>query len=459
MVDKYVNWVNSSLGRKIAKKLGLPTPVKLKRYSTTKHELGLNALAANFKNSDVTFEINRILANQAINHFIYENGEILRQSSAGPYQLKDEKFKFHGLIFDATKLENTQDLQSIYDFFHSLFRRINTNGRIIIFANNPQSCQDLQSSMVARALVGFVKSLAKEVRRGITVQLVYLDQEATQNIQSTLEFLLSFKSTYVSGQVISIKKANIFTVNSQKPLNGKLALVTGASKGIGKAIAQTLARDGAKIVCLDVESQQASLEKLATSLDGFHLTLDITAANAPDILADFAEKHGGWDIIVHNAGITKDKMFVNMTPEIWNQVLTVNLAAQEKINHLLLAQNKLNTNGRIICVSSIAGIAGNAGQTNYATSKAGVIGLVDYTAKHLVNNGITINAVAPGFIETEMTAKIPFMIREVGRRINALSQGGQPIDVAETIAWFANPASSGINGNVIRVCGLSILGA
>ena len=118
----------------------------------------------------------------------------------------------------------------------------------------------------------------------------------------------------------------------------------------------------------------------------------------------------------------------------------------------------LNDDARIVCVSSMSGIAGNAGQTNYATSKAGVIGLVETLAPTL-ERGITINAVAPGFIETQMTAAMPIGVREAGRRMNSLRQGGLPVDVAETIAWFASPASAGVNGNVVRVCGQSLLGA
>jgi 3-oxoacyl-[acyl-carrier protein] reductase len=110
-------------------------------------------------------------------------------------------------------------------------------------------------------------------------------------------------------------------------------------------------------------------------------------------------------------------------------------------------------------VSSISGIAGNAGQTNYATSKAGVIGLVDALAPAVAERGGTVNAVAPGFIETQMTARMPFATREAGRRMNSLAQGGLPVDVAEAVAWFANPASGGLNGNVVRVCGQSLLGA
>ena len=119
----------------------------------------------------------------------------------------------------------------------------------------------------------------------------------------------------------------------------------------------------------------------------------------------------------------------------------------------------MRENGRIVCVSSISGIAGNAGQTNYSTSKAGVIGIVQSWAPALAKRGVTINAVAPGFIETQMTAAMPLATREAGRRMNSLAQGGLPVDVAETIAWFASPGSAGVTGNVVRVCGQSLLGA
>ena len=112
-----------------------------------------------------------------------------------------------------------------------------------------------------------------------------------------------------------------------------------------------------------------------------------------------------------------------------------------------------------MCVSSISGIAGNAGQTNYSTSKAGVIGIVQTWAPELAKRGVTVNAVAPGFIETQMTAAMPIALREAGRRMNSMAQGGLPVDVAETIAWFASPASAGVTGNVVRVCGQSMIGA
>jgi 3-oxoacyl-[acyl-carrier protein] reductase len=165
------------------------------------------------------------------------------------------------------------------------------------------------------------------------------------------------------------------------------------------------------------------------------------------------------DIVVHNAGITKDKTIAKMTGSAWQSVIDINLCAQERIDDALLAAGILRDGGRIVGVSSISGIAGNPGQTNYATSKAGVIGRVQSMAKILAARGITINAVAPGFIETHMTVRIPLGLREAGRRMNSLSQGGLPVDVAETVAWLASPASSGITGNVVRVCGQSLIGA
>ena len=157
--------------------------------------------------------------------------------------------------------------------------------------------------------------------------------------------------------------------------------------------------------------------------------------------------------------MTKDRTIAKMPEERWAQLMEINLSSEERINDALLDGKRLNANGRIVCVSSMSGIAGNSGQTNYAASKAGVIGMVESMAPELAKRKATINAVAPGFIETKMTAAMPIGPREAGRRLSSLSQGGLPVDVAETIAWFASPASTGVNGNTVRVCGQSLLGA
>jgi 3-oxoacyl-[acyl-carrier protein] reductase len=164
--------------------------------------------------------------------------------------------------------------------------------------------------------------------------------------------------------------------------------------------------------------------------------------------------------VVHNAGITRDKLLVNMDADRWSSVMAVNLQAQLDLTAALLAtEGALRPAARVVSVSSQSGIAGNRGQTNYAASKAGIIGMVRAWAPEFAERGATINAVAPGFIVTEMTARMPLGTREVGARLNSLQQGGLPVDVAETIAWLAQPGSSGVNGQVVRVCGQSLLGA
>jgi 3-oxoacyl-[acyl-carrier protein] reductase len=239
-----------------------------------------------------------------------------------------------------------------------------------------------------------------------------------------------------------------------------VALVTGASRGIGAAIAEVLARDGAHVVGVDVPGQASELDSVTSGLGGSSLTLDITDAGAPqEIATHLLEQHGGVDAVIHNAGITRDKTLGRMNSDIWDAVLGVNLGAPQRIDRELFERKAVNENGRVVLVSSISGIAGNAGQTNYATSKAGIIGVVQAWAEPLAKLGATINAVAPGFIETQMTAAMPIGTREAGRRMNSMAQGGLPIDVAETIAWYASPGSAGVKGNVVRVCGQSLLGA
>jgi 3-oxoacyl-[acyl-carrier protein] reductase len=292
--------------------------------------------------------------------------------------------------------------------------------------------------------------------------LLYVRPKAEGRLESTLRFFLSPKSAFVSGQVVRIGPgaASAGRVDWESPLNGKVALVTGASRGIGAAIAEVMARDGAHVVGLDVAPMAGELAAVAGRLGGSFLAADITDDNAPAVIADhLLDQHEGVDIVVHNAGITRDKTLGRMTEEQWAKVIAINLTAPQRIDRELFGRDAVRRNGRIVGVSSISGIAGNAGQTNYSTSKAGVIGLVQAWAPELAKRGVTINAVAPGFIETKMTAAMPIAIREAGRRMNSLSQGGLPIDVAETVSWFASSGSAGVTGNIVRVCGQALIGA
>lgn len=466
MNDRYGEFVQSNLGKKLAKNLGLPLPVELERFDMGKPVVRGDVLVGSVAGDDHSLSdaVARILADVHANVYVNASDGIKDAFANASVDAKADtggKDKYKVVVFDATNINNADELTTIYEFFHPIARRIDKSGRVIVLGRPPEELDDIQASLAQRALVGFVKSIAKEFKKGITAQLIYVAKGQEQHLDSTLRFFMSARSAYVSGQVVQVNKGEHVSVDWQQPLAGKTMLVTGASRGIGESIARVLARDGAHVICLDVPQQQSELQKVAGQISGSTLLLDITADDAGEKIANAAAKRGGLDAIIHNAGVTRDKTLANMNEQKWNMVININLASIAKINDHLLANDALNDNARIVCVSSISGIAGNLGQTNYATSKAGVIGLVNATANQLQANGkgMTINAVAPGFIETQMTAAIPFAIREAGRRMNSMSQGGLPVDVAEAIAWLASPASGGINGNTVRVCGQSLLGA
>ncbi|HVH65634.1 MAG TPA: 3-oxoacyl-ACP reductase [Candidatus Acidoferrum sp.] len=381
-------------------------------------------------------------------------------SQAPPGNGQAEGIRLGAIILDATAINDVAGLAQIHAFLAPAFRHLGSSGRLIVFGTPPEG-SDPEAAAAQRALDGFIRSAAKEARRGSTANLIYVAESAEGALESTLRFFLSGRSAYVDGQVIRVRPARIpSTEDWNHPLKDRVAVVTGAARGIGAAIAEVLARDGAKVVVLDVPAQGGSLSEVANRIGGTAYQIDITAEEAPARLAGYlVDRHGGADIFVHNAGITRDRSLVNMTADQWASVLNVNLQSQLGINETLLEQNVLHESGRIISISSTSGIAGNRGQTNYAASKAGIIGMVQATAPEMAKRGMTINAVAPGFIETAMTKAMPFAAREIGRRINSLNQGGLPIDVAETVAWLAQPGSAGVNGQVVRVCGQSMVGA
>ncbi|MDY6455966.1 3-oxoacyl-ACP reductase [Acinetobacter faecalis] len=463
MSDQYQAFAKSTIGKLVIKNLGLPSPTLLDRFVSATPVVQGAVLFGAASTSSLSSSIAQVLANVHANAYAGNNAE-LQQAAAkvglnlSAFNEGDKESKFKVVIFDASGIENSEQLHELYAFFNPIARQVQASGRVVVVGINPESAKTVKQAIAQRALEGFVKSVAKEFKKGIAANLVYVDPTAKDNLESALRFTISPRSAYVSGQVICVSKAKTVDIDWTKPLAGKTAVVTGASRGIGEAIAHVLSRDGAHVICLDVPQQQADLDRVAAEIGGSTLAIDITAADAGEKIKTAAAEHGGLDIIVHNAGITRDKTLANMKPELWDLVININLSAIERVNDYLISNDGINENGRIVCVSSISGIAGNLGQTNYAVSKAGVIGVVKFTAP-LLKNGVTINAVAPGFIETQMTAAIPFAIREAGRRMNSMSQGGLPVDVAETIAMFASTASSGLNGNVVRVCGQSLLGA
>ncbi len=369
--------------------------------------------------------------------------------------------KVRGLVFDATNLGDPSELVALYEFFHPLVTRLAGCGRAIVIGRPPSSFESAQVAASHAALEGFARSLAKEVgKRGSTAHVVYVERGAEPRAEAVLRFLLSARSAFVSGQPITVTNEARAPQSWQwvRGLAGKVAMVTGAARGIGEATAELLAAEGAHVVCLDRPQDDALVAQVARRIGGSVLLADLgTPDVATTIVEHLRSEYGGVDIVVHNAGITRDKTLAKMKPEAWQQALDVNLVSVARVTAALL-EGPLRDHGRVVCLSSVAGIAGNMGQTNYAASKAGILGYVGKLARHTAARGITVNAIAPGFIETRLTAAIPVMIREAGRRLSNLGQGGLPRDVGEAISFLVSPGAHGVNGQVLRVCGGALIG-
>jgi 3-oxoacyl-[acyl-carrier protein] reductase len=456
VADLLQQLLTSPLGRQITQTLSLPTPPELRRHGAGQPLLHGPALVVGARGGAVRGPITSILTGAGVE--VVDTPVDATSEPVGDAQPQ----RFAAVVVDATGVERSQDLGELHDLLHPVLKRVLPSGRIVVLGRPPEDAADPHARAAQRALEGLTRSLGKEARDGTTVQLVEVVAGAEDDLEPALRFLLSARSAYVSGQVLRVgsSPAGTTEVDWGRPLTDQVVVVTGASRGIGAAIARVLARDGAHVVCLDVPAQGDALQRVANEVGGTTLQLDITADDAPQRLVEhLRERHGGVDVVVHNAGITRDRTLANMERSWWDAVVAVNLTAPERIDDELLRSGVLRDGGRIVCVSSMAGIAGGKGQTNYAASKAGVIGHVEAFAPQLAERGGSINAVAPGFIETDMTAAMPLGPREFGRRMNSLSQGGQPVDVAEAIAFFAAPAAVGCNGNVLRVDGQHLIGA
>ena len=448
--DLYSQIVHSAPGSFLAKQLGIPSPETLRRYRAGDPPLAGTLLIGG--DGRVVEPLRTALA---------EDYDVVSNNLGGRWA-----DSFGGLVYDATGITEPAGLKGLYKFFTPLLRNLGASGRIVVIGTVPDQTASVGERIAQRALEGFTRSLGKEMRRGATVNLVYLAADAkpaATGIESTLRFLLSGKSAYVDGQVFRVGVDDAAPpADWERPLDGKIALVTGAARGIGATIAEVFHRDGASVVVVDVEGSNEELGKTAAHVGATALTLDVTADDAVARISEHIREHyhgSNLDILVNNAGITRDKLLANMDEARWDSVVAVNLLAPLRLAEGLVDNGTIGEGGRIIGLSSMAGIAGNRGQTNYAATKAGMIGLTDALAASYADKGITVNAVAPGFIETKMTEAIPLATREVGRRLNSLYQGGQPVDVAEAIAYFASPASNAVTGNTIRVCGQAMLGA
>ncbi len=241
-------------------------------------------------------------------------------------------------------------------------------------------------------------------------------------------------------------------------LEGKTAVITGASRGIGKAIALRFAREGANVAFTDLvedenmKNTENELQALGVKAKGY--ASDASNFEATEnVVKEIAKDFGSIDALVNNAGITKDTLLMRMTEDQWDAVIKVNLKSvfsfTKAVQRFMLKQRS----GSIINMSSVVGVSGNAGQANYAASKAGIIGFTKSVARELGSRGIRSNAIAPGFIITEMTAKIPDNARKAWEESIPLKRGGTPEEVAGVAVFLASDLSSYVSGQVIQVCG------
>ncbi|MEZ2391590.1 3-oxoacyl-ACP reductase [bacterium RCC_150] len=466
MTDKYMQLVSHGIGKDLAGKLGLPRPAMLRRYKAGEPLVpgpvlvlgsGHFGNGGNSGNSGNRNGGHTPIGAEQVAAVLVDWGLDVRRNA-----LPKEKLGAILLVLD--DVGHPEELAGPVLTAARSVRDLAPGARVVTISRAASAAKDPALAAARQGIEGLLRSLAKELRAGATGNGILLGDGAQAMSPSTLgalRFFLSARSAFVDGQFLTVTSAKgELPDDIDKSLTGKVAVVTGAARGIGAAIARTLHRDGATLVLVDVPAAGDHLAAVANEVHGTAMQVDITAVNAGERIIEHAnERHGSLDIFVHNAGITRDKLLANMDEARWNSVIGVNIASQLRINEALLGAQSHGKALRIVSVASTSGIAGNRGQTNYAASKGGVIGMVRATAPLLAEIGGTINAVAPGFIETEMTAHIPFATREVARRLNSLQQGGHPEDVAEAIAFLASDAAGGITGEVLRVCGQNLVGA
>jgi 3-oxoacyl-[acyl-carrier protein] reductase len=239
-------------------------------------------------------------------------------------------------------------------------------------------------------------------------------------------------------------------------LSGRVAVVTGASRGIGRAIAEALAAQGAVVIAAARGDNAKPVAEAIAAAGGRAeaVSVDVTEAGAPErIVAGAVERHGRIDILVNNAGIARDQLMLRMKREDWDAVLATNLTAAFALTQAALKPMIRQRSGRIIAISSVVGQSGNAGQANYAASKAGLIGFTKAVALEVASRGITVNVVAPGMIETDMTRAITETAREEWASRIPLRRLGTPADVASAVCFLASDEASYITGHVLAVNG------
>lgn len=243
-----------------------------------------------------------------------------------------------------------------------------------------------------------------------------------------------------------------------KLLEGKTAVVTGGSRGIGRAIAEIFAKEGANVIITRV-TESASTDEIVKSLEAYGVKAEAKIFNVADfkashnVLAEIKEKYGSIDILVNNAGITRDALLMRMNEAQWDEVIDVNLKSAFNLCHAVVPFMMKQRSGAIINMASVVGINGNIGQANYAAAKAGIIALTKSLAKELGSRGIRVNAIAPGFVDTDMTQAVPEEARKEWLNSIPLRRSGEPNDIAKATLFLASDMASYVTGQVLSVCG------
>ncbi len=332
------------------------------------------------------------------------------------------------------------------------------HSRLVAIVDEPADATPHQA-MLAAAAAGLLRSLHKETGpTGSTCHLLRLDGADPLAVADVAGFLLSPASAFLTGLDLRLGA----DIGPRVQADGRVALVTGAARGIGAAIARRLASAGWRVLVNDIPQAQAAAEATVHSIASSggaaqFVGADCSSAAGAAAIAAAVQAHGRLDAAVHNAGITRDRTVRRMTGDQWRQVMAVNLHAMERVQTAV--DPYLQPGAGIAMLSSVMGIAGNFGQCNYTTSKAGVLALVRLWSKQLASRGVRCNAIAPGFIVTDMTAQVPIFNREMAKQLTALLQPGLPEDVAELAAFLVHPASRAVTGQTLRCDGGMAFGA
>jgi 3-oxoacyl-[acyl-carrier protein] reductase len=334
------------------------------------------------------------------------------------------------------------------------------NGRVLIVIG--QELTTPQGHLLAATAAGLARALVKELGpRATTVHVLRQSGASDAGVAAVARFLASPRAAFLTG--LDLRLCREIDDGGGSGLNGKVTLVTGGARGIGAAIGERLAQEGARVWLNDLPN---AADKAAAVIERIRAAGGVADFAGGDLATDggcvavaeaIQARDGHLDVAVHNAGITRDRTIKNLRVEDWRLVLQVDFHALRRLQGRL--DPLMRAGGSLVLMSSVMGIAGNFGQTNYCAAKSGVIELAKQWSCHGATRGVRANAIAPGFIQTEMTAAVPVLNREMARQMTALLQPGLPSDVAELATFLASPAAAAVTGLVLRCDGGMALGA